>query len=200
MRVLAAVASIAVLAGCGAEGAGGGAPASVPPAAKAPPSEFTVGCPAFGAPAAKGAGGAKNGALPAVSLECLGSEGDPITLNGTPPGPTVINLWASWCAPCRAEMPIIEKLAQQGHGTVQVLGIATGDARSAATAFAVEFGMTFPSVLDPKNKVVGAQGLQGLPATLFVDGSGDVVYVHPLPYKSYDELASDVAEHLKVTL
>ena len=196
IRVWAAAASIAVLAGCSSSGPADRESSSVPTAAKAPVSDFTVACPAFDSASASKA---KN-PLPAVSLECLGSEGDPVTLNGTPTGPTVINLWASWCAPCRTEMPLIEQLATQGQGKVNVLGIATGDARSASTSFAVEFGMTFPSVLDPKNKVVGSQGLQGLPATLFVDASGDIVYVRKLPYKSYDELQADVAQYLKVAV
>lgn len=121
-------------------------------------------------------------------------------MSGTPARPTVINMWASWCEPCRAEMPYLNQLAEDGKGAVDVLGIASGNAREQATSYAVEFGLVFPSVLDPKSQVATSQGVPGLPGTVFMNAKGVVVKVHIGPYKSYDDLKKDVTEHLKVTL
>lgn len=183
-----------LLAGCTPSGDEGGASISTAP--KAPKSDFVIACPEYTDPQVK----PDAGKLPALSLECLGSEGDPVSVSGTPPRPVVVNLWASWCPPCREEMPFIDQLAKAGAGAVDVLGVATSDTRDAATAFAVEYAMTFPSVLDPKNQILASQGIQGLPATLFLDAKGVVVDAHVGPYKSYDDLEADVAKHLKVSL
>ena len=135
-----------------------------------------------------------------MSLECLGSQGDPVGISGTPPRPTVVNLWASWCGPCRDEMPVLDEFAAAASGRVDLLGVATSDNRSAATAFSVEFALSFPSVLDPRAKILADQGLQGLPATLLMDQNGVIVYRHIGVYDTLDELKQDVAQHLKVAL
>lgn len=185
-----------VLAGCDSDGGTDGGDTTISTAAKAPESDFTVPCPELTDPQAD----PDDDKLPALSLECLGSEGEPVTMSGSPPRPTVINLWASWCGPCRDEMPILDEFAAAGQGKVDLLGIATSDNRTAATAFAVEYSMSFPSVLDPKSKILADQGMQGLPGTIFMDEDGVIVYRHVGVYKSIDELKNDVAEHLGVTV
>ncbi len=185
-----------VLAGCDSDGGTDGGEPTISTAAKAPVSEFTVACPEFTDPQTD----PDDDKLPALSLECLGSEGEPVTMSGSPPRPTVINLWASWCSPCREEMPILEEFATAAADKVDLLGVASSDNRTSSTAFAVEYSMSFPSVLDPKAKVMADQGLQGLPGTLFMDEDGVIVYKHVGVYKSLDELKQDVADHLGVTV
>lgn len=194
IRRLTAAAGLVLLGACtSAESDSGEQPST---AAKAPESEFTVGCPQFTDPRA----GDEQDRLPALSLECLGSEGDPVAISGKPAVPTVVNLWASWCGPCIDEMPLLDELSQQSGGKVAVLGIVTSDNRSAATSFAVDMGLTFPSVLDPKGQVVSAEGLVGLPVTMMVDTDGKITYRHIGPYKTIDDLRQDVAEHLGVAV
>ncbi|MFV0533879.1 MAG: TlpA family protein disulfide reductase [Cumulibacter sp.] len=165
-------------------------------AGTAPQSDFTVDCPTFEAPA----GEATDDRLPDVTLECLGSEGEPVAIAGVPPRPTVINLWASWCGPCLEEMPILDEFAALGDGEVDVLGVVTQNARSQATAYAAEMDVTFPSVVDFEGQVLTAEGFVALPATILIDDEGTIAYRHIGPYKSIEDLAADVEKYLGVSL
>lgn len=112
---------------------------------------------------------------PDFTLETLDGEG--VTLSALRGQPVVINLWASWCAPCRAEMPALQQLyaAHRDEGLV-ILAVNTTyqDSQAAAAAFVAEFGLTFPVALDRTGAVSRAYLLRGLPTTLFVDAQGTV--------------------------
>jgi cytochrome c biogenesis protein CcmG/thiol:disulfide interchange protein DsbE len=82
--------------------------------------------------------------------------------------PVVVNFWASWCGPCREELPALEQLAAE-HPELQVLGVNYMDEATAARALQRELGFTFPSVSDPKGRIGGAYGLLGMPTTFFLD-------------------------------
>jgi DsbE subfamily thiol:disulfide oxidoreductase len=89
--------------------------------------------------------------------------------------PEVINIWASWCAPCRKEMPLLQHAhVHQGDG-VLFLGVDVKDSRSHALAFLADNGVDYPQVFDPDGTFALGLRLQGVPNTLFVDGSGRVV-------------------------
>jgi thiol-disulfide isomerase/thioredoxin len=105
-------------------------------------------------------------------------EGQPDIRLGATGGPTVINVWASWCPPCRTEQRGLElaskQLAAQG---VRFVGINVRDDRAAAGAYLDEFGVTYPSVYDRDGRVVQALGReapQWPPWTLIVDAQGRV--------------------------
>lgn len=87
----------------------------------------------------------------------------------------LINLWASWCPPCRAEMPAIERVYQmyQDQGFV-VLGVNTTnqDREADAVRFVQEFNLTFPILFDRSGSVSARYGLRALPTTFFVDRKG----------------------------
>ena len=90
-------------------------------------------------------------------------------LRGTP---VVVNIWASWCGPCRIEGGDLAR-ASKTYGTrVQFLGIDILDSRSSARDFMREFGWTYPSVYDPTGEIRDRLGLVGQPVTLFYDASG----------------------------
>lgn len=162
----------------------------------APVSDFQVDCPAFGEPV----DAVQDDALEAVTLECLGSEGEPVTMNGKPPMPTIVNFWATWCGPCVDEMPLLDEFALAAQGEVGVLGVATNNPRGQATSFAVDMDLSFPSVLDLNSQVITAEGIVGMPVTIFLDEDGAVVHRHIGAYDSMDKIKADVAEHLGVTL
>ena len=87
--------------------------------------------------------------------------------------PVIVNIWASWCGPCRDEAPILAQAARTYGQKVQFLGIDILDTIGGAAAFVREFHIPYPSVFDPNGDIRDALGLLGQPDTLFyrVDGS-----------------------------
>ena len=83
---------------------------------------------------------------PVLTLDCLG--GDTLDLAEAPGVPTVLNLWASWCAPCREELPYVQQLSEAAGEQVRVLGVDTKDGVPQGTSFAADAGLTFPSAFD----------------------------------------------------
>ena len=92
-------------------------------------------------------------------------------LRGTP---VVLNFWASWCDPCRAEAKVLER-AWKGQSGVLFLGLDAQDAREDSRDFISQFGLTFPHVRDPGNDTQRAWGVTGLPETYFIGADGRVV-------------------------
>ncbi|GIJ74673.1 TlpA family protein disulfide reductase [Virgisporangium ochraceum] len=122
-------------------------------------------------PAARTAGGEK---VPDLALACFtgGSETRLRTLGR----PAVVNLWGSWCPPCRKELPALNTFAQRG--TVLVVGVATEDTRSAAGSIIEDLGLGFPNLYDRDGRLHKALGSVPLPVTLFVAADGTVAYTH----------------------
>ena len=90
--------------------------------------------------------------------------------------PLIINVWASWCGPCRAEMGSIERLAQRYNGKeFNVIGVSTDDYRNKAAAFIEQTGITFENFLDSKLLLENMLGANTIPITILVDADGRVV-------------------------
>jgi cytochrome c biogenesis protein CcmG/thiol:disulfide interchange protein DsbE len=103
------------------------------------------------------------------------SDGD-VSLSELRGTPLVLNFWASWCDPCRAEAKVLEKAwKQQAGDDVLFLGLDAQDAREDARDFIAQFGITFPHVRDPGNDTQRAWGVTGLPETYFIAADGKVV-------------------------
>ena len=89
----------------------------------------------------------------------------------------VLNLWASWCGPCRREEPELQRLwTEYGARRVQVLGMNIRDSRINAKAFRDEFAVTYPSFYDPSAELTFHLGAQVLPTTFIIDPGGKIVY------------------------
>jgi thiol-disulfide isomerase/thioredoxin len=88
----------------------------------------------------------------------------------------VLNLWATWCAPCRDETPALERLYEEerSHGLV-VLGVNQGESAAKASAFAVEFGLHYPVLLDQEQLYGRAYASIGMPTTIVIDRHGRIV-------------------------
>lgn len=134
--------------------------------------------------------------LPDLSLPCF-TGGQQVALTSLR-GPAVINLWASWCGPCREELPAMQRLADRTAGKLTVLGVDTGDDRDSAASFAAEKGVRLPTLFDRDKKLLGAVGGAALPVTVFIDADGRRT-VHPLPIHAEDDLVSLVREHTGVS-
>ena len=88
--------------------------------------------------------------------------------------PVVLNLWASWCLPCRTEMPLLDDFAA-ANPDVQMLGVAVRDDPTAAGDFAAEIGVDYLLGYDEKEEVDAAYRALGLPATFWIDADGIIV-------------------------
>jgi thiol-disulfide isomerase/thioredoxin len=104
----------------------------------------------------------------------------------------IVNFWASWCAECRPEMPLLERvhrrLASRG---VVVVGINAREAGGVVARYAAELGLTFPLLLDPDGTTNARFGVVGLPTTFFVgrDGRAVAFAVGPRDWGSPDARA-----------
>lgn len=86
--------------------------------------------------------------------------------------PVFINVWASWCGPCRQEAPELKRFAQE-RADVVMIGLNMNDVRRNARAFSADAGWTYPSIFDPGGKVgVDLLKVSNLPATYYVDAKG----------------------------
>jgi cytochrome c biogenesis protein CcmG, thiol:disulfide interchange protein DsbE len=106
-------------------------------------------------------------------------DGREVSLNQFLGRPLIINFWATWCAPCRLEMPHIQEAfeAHEKEGLV-VLAVNQQEQDEQVSAFFDELGFTFTPLLDLDGEVSGAYGAYGLPSTYFIDESGVVTAVH----------------------
>ena len=138
------------------------------------------------------------GDLAEVGLECLG--GGTLDLGMAQGTPTVLNLWASWCQPCREELPLVQELADLAGDEVRVIGVASSDGIPQSTSFATDAGLSFPMAFDGEGEVAAGLGLAGLPHSVFLAPDGTVAHVKVGPVASTEELRALVAEHLGVQL
>ncbi len=135
--------------------------------------------------------------LPNDALACLGP-GGPVRLSGLRGTPLVLNVWASWCQPCRSELPALAEFASQSGDAVSVLGLDAMDDAGAAAALWSQLAMPFPSVADPTGTTRPDLTWVGLPVTYFVDADGTIVYRHAGAVTDPDEWASLARKHLSI--
>jgi thiol-disulfide isomerase/thioredoxin len=158
-----------------------------------PPPIATEPCPAAGellsAPPARGG-------LPDVELRCIGGDGTVrmALLGGRP---TVVNLWGSWCYPCRTEMPAFQRVHAALGDRVRFLGVDTLDFENAARSAIQRTGIAYPSVFDRGERIKHAVNTRSLPTTILVGADGVIRNVH-VGELTGAELQSDIAEHLGV--
>lgn len=137
--------------------------------------------------------------LPDLTVGCLGG-GEPVALDRLTGTPTVVNLWASYCAPCRQETPALQAVAARSQGRLRVLGLASEDVSAQASlAFMTAAGAHYPSLVDTSGRVRRSLGLPGLPGTALLrpDGTIAKVLVGPVSQVS---LAAAVHRYLGVTI
>lgn len=201
-RPLAAAlaAALLVLAACGSDTGGGlqpgGADIDVDTAALRQAKKD-----AGVEPCRPSSGDPVDGGLPDVTLPCFGGGRD-VDLAGLR-GPLVVNLWGSWCGPCRKEMPVLQQFHERYADRVPVLGIDFVDPQtSSAMDLVRKAGVTYPLLADPQGDLQGNDPFparMGLPLFAFVDEDGRVELAAG-GVDSVDDLVALVDEHLGVRL
>jgi cytochrome c biogenesis protein CcmG/thiol:disulfide interchange protein DsbE len=182
---LAAGALVAsLLAGCGtpdlaeqAAAADRGASAAPGPIGPADggPTQPVVTVPLEPCPASVPASGGDR--LPQLRLACLGN-GPAVDMSACHGRPTVVNLWASWCVPCRTEMPRLRASADRLAPTTGFLGVDVKDDPGAAWAFLTQMQVRYANVSDPTAAMLAGLHVPGVPVTFVLDSTGVVLFRH----------------------
>lgn len=111
---------------------------------------------------------------PAFDLPGLARPEQRITLAASD-RPVLLNIWASWCVPCRREMPVLQAAHETYGDKVQFIGINHLDQRAPALEFLRETGVTYPSGFDPDGSTARTYGAYGLPTTYFITEAGRII-------------------------
>ncbi len=111
---------------------------------------------------------------PAPNFELANLAGQPVKLSDFAGKPVILNFWATWCPPCRQEMPELQAAAEEYGDRLTIIGInhTSGDNPDLVPNFVAEYGITFPVLLDELGLVVEIYGVVGLPTTIFIDRNG----------------------------
>jgi thiol-disulfide isomerase/thioredoxin len=134
---------------------------------------------------ASAAGAAVDPPAPAFSLPARG--GATIDLAQYKGQVVMINFWASWCVPCRQEMPLLDSIYKKYKPLgFTLLSVNVEPEQKDAENFLKQTPVTFPVVFDAKSKVSGLYNVQGMPTTVFIDRKGNVRLMH-VSYKTGDE-------------
>ena len=131
-----------------------------------------------------------------TTLECL--DGNSKIVLEAIKGPAIINVWGSWCAPCREEMPFLRELAATGK--VKIIGVDVEEPNiEKGRKFVINQGITWPNLYDRDGSTKSTFGM-GVPVTWYINSESKVVHKHIGVLKSKDELFSDAAKYLGVKL
>lgn len=179
------------VAGCGA--------LTAPPAARPPTATARAAAPrsASGAVAPVEAQPPRR-PLPDVTLPCYVDDA-PIRVSALR-GPAIVNLWASWCEPCRHELPVLQRYADRANGRVHVVGVVTEDTRDASRALASDLNLRFPQLYDSSARLRRLLNRAALPITLFVDREGQIRLLYNAEALDDDTLERLAEQQLGVLL
>jgi cytochrome c biogenesis protein CcmG/thiol:disulfide interchange protein DsbE len=117
---------------------------------------------------------------PAPDFTTQTLEGNPVRLSQYRGKPVLLNFWATWCAPCQDEMPLIQRASDiyKGQGLVVLAVNYQQTSTSSMKAFLHKVDARFPAVFDPAGQIAGAYGVNvGLPVSVFIDRSGTVSFI-----------------------
>jgi thiol-disulfide isomerase/thioredoxin len=131
------------------------------------------------------------------ALDCLdGSTGVPVDLIK---GPAIINVWGSWCDPCRDEIPYFREFFAQMDPSIKLIGVDVEEPNpEAGRQFVRDYGISWPNLYDSEGSTRKYFGM-GVPVTWFIGSDGETIYKHIGPIKSLTELKELSSKHLGVS-
>jgi thiol-disulfide isomerase/thioredoxin len=177
MKKIALVAALFLLAGCGQE------------TSALPGNGVVVDCSSIAIVTTKN---------DASLLKCL--DGKSTVDIGQIKGPVLVNVWGSWCGPCKEEMPIFVDFYGKYKEKVSLIGISVEEANvQNARDFVELYGMSWPNLNDPDGSTRGTLGM-GVPITLFIDAQGKVAFRKIGVVTTIEELERDTQKYLGVQL
>ncbi len=116
---------------------------------------------------------------PAPDFTVYDKDGSPVKLSDMKGTPVVLNFWASWCPPCKSEMPDFDEICKEFEGRVIFMMVNLTDGQSetqeSAQAFIDSMGYTFPVYFDKDSDAAYKYGIQSIPTTCFIDADGNFV-------------------------
>jgi thiol-disulfide isomerase/thioredoxin len=131
------------------------------------------------APLLANSGPALQAGVPAPTFQLNSSSGKPVSLTDLKGQIVLVNFWASWCGPCRQEMPILEQLNHQYRNKgVALIGVNVEPDSGAALAWLKATPVSFPILFDVDSKVSKLYEVEGMPNTVILDRRGVVRYIH----------------------
>jgi DsbE subfamily thiol:disulfide oxidoreductase len=151
MIALSAALALGLLAGCP------GQPATNGDTTEPSENEVTTGPPEVGKPA------------PDFKLDAL--DGQTVVLSQLQGTPVLLNFWATWCGPCRSEMPLLQHIHEEGYG-VMLLTVNVAEGSSDVSQFMDSYGFSFTVLLDQQAAVAQKYNVMGIPTSFFIDGEG----------------------------
>ena len=133
-----------------------------------------------------------------IDLDCLdGSEGAQL---GALRGPIVVNVWGSWCGPCKEEIPVFREFHEKAKDKVQLIGVDVEEANlNDGRTFVERNGITWPNLFDSDGRSRQYFGM-GVPVTWFIAADGSVAYKHIGIIKDLDQILELTEKHLGVRL
>jgi peroxiredoxin len=138
-------------------------------ASEAPSAAVTAAFKKAGLPVVKSLAAPSNFTLPLLT-------GESVSLSGLRGKVVFLNFWATWCPPCRAEMPDMETVHQRLTGKgLEILAVDSGEKSATVAAFIKRSGFTFPVALDADGRVGAAYGVSAIPTTYLIDRQGRIV-------------------------
>jgi thiol-disulfide isomerase/thioredoxin len=177
MRKLALVAALLLLVGCGQE------------TAALPGNGVVIDCSSIATVTTNN---------DAALLKCL--DGKSTVDIGQIKGPVLVNVWGSWCGPCKEEMPIFVDFYSKYKEKVSLIGISVEESDvQNARDFVKLYGMSWPNLNDPDGSTRGTLGM-GVPITLFIDAQGTVAFRKIGVVTTIEELERDTQKYLGVQL
>ena len=111
-------------------------------------------------------------AEPVAEVSLAEFEGILVGLQGKP---VVVNIWGSWCPPCRTEMPLLQSVADNYESRAVVLGVSSRDNRASAQEFLKSAKITYPNVADRSGEIARALDINTFPTTFIFDADGELI-------------------------